>query len=649
MLTFNAQKRSFWMTFAFVAMIVLAAAPASADGPLSLLGITPMGSMTHDVDVQDGLLYVAADGGLTVMDVSTPQAPVIRGRLSATGNMGIKVRGQYAYLASPNSGLRVVDVSDPAAPRLVATRFAYMAYDIALKDDVAYVASFGGELYLFDISNPLDPVQIRVLGLPAWRPGGTSGLEVLNTGGPNGNAKATGVAVKGNVLAAVDWAFGRLYVWDITAADSPVFRGTHFAPYLINVEIDADRDVIYMLSAYLYHSGIYSVPISYLRPDVSTSYSACPVCGYIPSVVPTVGLDQGGLMLSPGGAYVVYGGGRHNGEFNVVDVRDPLAMQYAAPMVPVGPHGVGLAGAMGVVIDGDQIYFAAGTQGVQTYEFPGISGDLGAAPPRVVDFSVNAGAAITTNRVVTLEHRVAGTAAEYRAGESSDLSGAAWLAYGHAPSYTLSDGNGSKQVYFQVRNAEGLESQVKMDSILLEEPIPTVTSFVINGGATKTTSRTVTLESSTSNGATEYRASESSTFAGAAWQPYTAAATFELSAGNVTKRVYFQTRNVAGESALRSDTIVLAEPVPVLAYVRINNGFSSTTSRTVTLNNAASGEPVEYRASESSTFAGAAWLPYTDAPVFELSAGKATKRVYLQLRNAAGALSIVRNDTIQLH
>jgi hypothetical protein len=645
----NAHTNSFWTVLALVAMVVLTAVPALADGRLSLLTVAPTGSMTHDVDVQDGFLYVAADGGLTVMDISTPAAPVIRGRLAATGNMGIKVRGQYAYLASPSAGLRVVDIGDPDAPRLVATRSAYMAYDIALKDDVVYVVSFAGELFLFDVSNPLNPVQVRVLGLPAWRPGGTSGLDVLASLGASGNAKATGMAVKGNVLAAVDWGFGRLYVWDITTAHAPVFRGTHFAPYLINVEIDAERDVIYMLSAYLYHSGLYTVPISSLRPDVSTTYSACPVCGYIPSVVPAVGLDQGGLMLSPGGSYVVYGGGRSHGELNVVDVRDPLAMQYAAPMVPIGPHGVGLAGAMGIVIDGDQVYFAAGTQGVQVYEFPGIGGDLGAAPPRVLAFTVNGGAASTTGRVVTLDNTVSGAAVEYRAGETSDLAGAAWLPYAWAPSYTLSDGTGTKQVYFQVRNADGLESQVKVDSITLEAPVPTVTAFVINGGAAKTTSRTVTLDSTATNGATEYRASESPTFAGAAWRPYTTAPTFELSAGNVTKRVYFQTRNVAGESLVRSDTIALAEPAPVLGSLRINKGYSSTTSRIVTLDNVASGDPVEYRASESSTFAGAAWLPYSAAPTFELSAGKAAKRVYLQLRNAAGVLSIVRNDTIQLY
>ncbi len=55
------------------------------------------------------------------------------------------------------------------------------------------------------------------------------------------------------------------------------------------------------------------------------------------------------------------------------------------------------------------------------------------------------------------------------------------------------------------------------------------------------------------------------------------------------------------------------------------------------------------RASESSTFADAVWLPYTPVPTFTLSPGTATKRVYLQLRNDAGVTSAVRSDTIVLY
>ena len=648
-------KQMSGMLFALVVVLILSAAPALADGPLTLVTSTPVPSVAHDVDRQGNFLYVVTDGGFTVVDVSVPDAPVARGSLTTpTMNMGVKVRGQYAYVAGQTAGLRVIDVSNPDAPVLVTTKPAYWAFDVALKDNVAIVASFAGEMYFFDITNGANPVQIGVLGLLAWRTPGpdASGLASLNNYVTSGNAKVTGVVVKDNVLVATDWAYGRIYVYDVTNPASPVFRGTHYAPYVQDIAIDVEHDVIYMLSTYGTGSGIYTVPLSSLRPDVSTAHASCSACGYLASTVPSVGLDQGGVALGDGGAYLVYGGGRNNGEFHVVDVRNPLAMAYAAT-VPIGPHGAALSTMMGPYLDVDRIYFPAGALGIQVYTFPGLSSPIVApppdAPPSIVNFAINAGAASTTSRTVTLNNLVNGGApVEYRAGESSDLSAAPWLPYATAPTFSLTGPNGTKTVYFQVRNVAAIESGVASDTITLNEPVPAITAFLINNGANSTATRTVTLNNTASNNPTEYRTSESSTFVGAVWVPYASAPSFELSVGNATKRVYLQTRNSAGVSTAISDTIVLSEPSPAITRFAINNAAASTTSRTVTLDNTGTGSPTEYRASESSTFAGAVWLPYAVAPTFELSAGAATKRVYFQLRNAAGAISGVTSDTINL-
>jgi hypothetical protein len=244
---------------------------------------------------------------------------------------------------------------------------------------------------------------------------------------------------------------------------------------------------------------------------------------------------------------------------------------------------------------------------------------------------------------------VNGTATQYRASESSTLSGASWLPYSGAPSFTLAGENGTKQVYFQVRGADSVASPIVSDTITLSEPVPSITLFTINGGASSTTSRTVTLNNTTTNNPTQYRASESTTFPGATWLPYSSAPSFELSAGADTKVVYLQTRNAAGVSTVRGDAIVLNVPTPTVTTFAINGGASSTTSRTVTLNHTRSGPvPTHYRASESSTFTGAAWLPYVATPSFELSAAIAAKRVYLQIRDADGTMSAVKNDTINL-
>jgi len=641
-------------------VLALAAVPAAADGPLSLARTIPVPSNPRDLDLQGDYLYVVTDAGLTVVDLRDPAAPTIRGTVpTPQANTGIKVRGNYAYIAGNTGGFHIADVSDPDNPVLVSRTLIPYAFDVALKDDVAYVSSLAGELYVLDVSDPLVPApRLKVLGLPAWKTPGpdSSALSLLNRHVTSGNGKLTGLVVKDDVLIVTEWGYGRIYSHDVSNPASPRFSGTHYVPYVLKVDID-DRGIVYMLSAYGPASGIYSVPLSRLHPDFASYHAACAECGYVPSVVPFVGIDQGGMALAPGGAYLAYGGGRGEGEFNIVDVRDPLAMTTVATR-PIGVHGVPVLGIMGVRVAGDLAYFAAGALGVQVYRFPGLGATGGGTPPppppapAVTSFAVNGGAASTTSRTVTLNNAATGAPTEYRASEAADFAGASWLPYGAAPTFSLTGPAGTRTVHFQVRGAGG-ESAAVSDTIELTETTtgtaPAFTLYAINGGAGTTTSRTVTLNNAATGAPTEYRASERSDFAGASWLPYSTAPAFELSPGNATKRVYIQLRNAAGTSVARSDTINLAEPVPVFSTFAINGGLTSTTSRTVTLNNAATGDPVEYRASESSTFAGAAWLPYSTAPTFELSPGTATKRVYIQLRNAAGGQSLVRSDTIVLY
>ncbi len=179
--------------------------------------------------------------------------------------------------------------------------------------------------------------------------------------------------------------------------------------------------------------------------------------------------------------------------------------------------------------------------------------------PLVNAFAINNGAASTTSRIVTLNNTCSNNPTEYMASESSSFSGATWQPYATAPSFTLSAGNGTKTVYFKVKNTAG-ESSVKNDTIGLNETlVPVVNTFAINNGAASTTSRIVTLNNTCSNNPTEYMASESSSFSGATWQPYATAPSFTLSTGNGTKTVYFKVKNAAGESSAKSNSIELNE------------------------------------------------------------------------------------------
>ncbi|HLK61907.1 MAG TPA: hypothetical protein VKU19_00610 [Bryobacteraceae bacterium] len=254
--------------------------------------------------------------------------------------------------------------------------------------------------------------------------------------------------------------------------------------------------------------------------------------------------------------------------------------------------------------------------------------------PTITSFAINSGAASTTNRNVTLNLAAVGLPTQYMASESSAFAGAVWQPYTAAASFMLSAGGGVKTVYLKMQNSGGV-SAVKSASITLVVA-PTISSFSINNGAGTTINRLVTLNNVTSGSPTQYMASESSTFSGASWQAYSAAPAFTLSAGGSVKTVYFKIQNSAGMSSPSSAIITLIV-APTVTSFKINNGAASTTSTTVTLNNAASGSPTQYMASESSTFSGASWKTYTAAPTFTLSSAKGTKTVYFKVQNLAGA------------
>ena len=87
----------------------------------------------------------------------------------------------------------------------------------------------------------------------------------------------------------------------------------------------------------------------------------------------------------------------------------------------------------------------------------------------------------------------------------------------------------------------------------------------------------------------------------------------------------------------------------------LNNGKAVTAERTVTLNNQASSQSTQYRASERADFSGASWQKYATAPAFELSPDPGKKVVYFQVRRHATAgdaniesLSAIARDSITL-
>ncbi len=97
--------------------------------------------------------------------------------------------------------------------------------------------------------------------------------------------------------------------------------------------------------------------------------------------------------------------------------------------------------------------------------------DAAGTPLTVDSFSLNSGASSTTSRTVTLNNSCSGSPTHHMASESSSFTGASWQIYSTSPSFALSSGDGTKQVYFKVKNA-AVESSSTSDTITLNEDVP---------------------------------------------------------------------------------------------------------------------------------------------------------------------------------
>ena len=108
---------------------------------------------------------------------------------------------------------------------------------------------------------------------------------------------------------------------------------------------------------------------------------------------------------------------------------------------------------------------------------------------KVTSFKINNGMGNTTSRSVILNNTVKGIASEHRASDRQTFVGADWKPYSSSPRFTLSDGNGTKTVYFQVRDSLKTVSNIARDAISLNIP-STPTQGVSSGQGSSGTGKT---------------------------------------------------------------------------------------------------------------------------------------------------------------
>ncbi len=151
--------------------------------------------------------------------------------------------------------------------------------------------------------------------------------------------------------------------------------------------------------------------------------------------------------------------------------------------------------------------------------------------------------------------------------------GATTSAYSTPKAWNVTAGNGTKTVYVQWQDGNGVWSAVQSDTIDLDTTDPAGT-VSINGGAAKSGSSTVSVAvaaTDNASGVTQVRMANSSSVdgngvlngAGATTSAYSTPKTWTLVAGEGSKTVYVQWQDGAGNwSAVASDAITVDASLP---------------------------------------------------------------------------------------
>ncbi|MFX0075469.1 MAG: hypothetical protein ACFE96_08510, partial [Candidatus Hermodarchaeota archaeon] len=224
----------------------------------------------------------------------------------------------------------------------------------------------------------------------------------------------------------------------------------------------------------------------------------------------------------------------------------------------------------------------------------------------------------------------------------------AWEAPGATRVWTLTSGDGTKTVYYEVKDNAGLISQFT-DTIDLDATAPTG-SIIINNGNTWTNTTSVTLSltyDDTTSGVLEVRYSNDGS-SWSAWESAGATKVWTLFTSDGTKTVYFEVKDNALLVSQFTDTIILDTAAPTGSII-INNGDTWTNTTSVTLlltyGDTTSGVLEVRYSNDGSSWT--AWEGPSGNRVWTLTGGDSTKTVYYEIKDNAGLISQF-TDTIDL-
>lgn len=181
------------------------------------VGSCYLSDYVENLQIAGNFAYIANwKNGLTIVDLSTPLQPQIRGNFPSGGEgLGIEVVGDTAFLCDGKGGLQILDVSDPAQPVALSRYFAPSDYgpdQVKIAGNLAYVPYYSAGLHILDVSDPSHPIlkgicptvyarKVDVSGNYAYLGSSSSPLQIVDVSDPTHPVQIP----QTNITAGVDF------------------------------------------------------------------------------------------------------------------------------------------------------------------------------------------------------------------------------------------------------------------------------------------------------------------------------------------------------------------------------------------------------------------------------------------------------------
>jgi len=151
-------------------------------------------------------VFVAADSGLGVYDVSTPNLPELVAMIELRQARTVGIVDHHAYVGFGSNQLAVIDISNPTAPvRVNTVAHEFDSGELVASGTEAYAPSQNGAaLCVIDVSDPVRPAVLSTIPVPR----GLAGLHLAGSA----------------LYAAI--GYGGLLVIDITHPRAPTLLST---------------------------------------------------------------------------------------------------------------------------------------------------------------------------------------------------------------------------------------------------------------------------------------------------------------------------------------------------------------------------------------------------------------------------------------